>query len=395
VANVKGTVFERPNGTFTVQAESTWDPKQNRWRRPSLGTFKTREEAHNARIRYNVNQADGVFSLSEVDLRRVRLDEYLAEWLSLVEQERIAGKIALQTQRDYEAVVRCHIVPYIGRRRIGDLTTTTLNRWLLDIKITGASDRTVQKAYRTLHRAFADCELRTNPAKLPKRYRPKVRDRKPGVYPTVEQVDEFVSHVAGCGEPFGRQYSMMWRLAATCGIRRGEATGLRWCDIDLDAHTISINRTIQIDHGMLYVKGPKSEKGYRTIGVDPNTVHQLHRHRLRMLEERAAGGADYQSEPLGHDFVFRADASGTPVNPERVTKAFTREWAHAELPAGRTLHGLRHTNGSLLLLSGVAPIHVASHLGHDLQTLNNVYAHELDPTNRQEVIAQAIAGIYH
>jgi hypothetical protein len=198
VARIKGTIFVRSNGTFTVQATPTWDRKRNRFRRPSLGTFKTREEAQNVLLRYNVNQADGVFSLSEIDLRRVRLDEYLSEWLGLVEQERLAGTIALQTQRDYEAVVRCHIVPHIGRRRIGDLTTTMLNRWLLDIKATGASDRTVQKAYRTLHRALADCELRTNPAKLPKRYRPKVRDRKLGVYPTVEQVDSFIGHVAGC-----------------------------------------------------------------------------------------------------------------------------------------------------------------------------------------------------
>lgn len=113
-----------------------------------------------------------------------------------------------------------------------------------------------------------------------------------------------------------------------------------------------------------------------------------------MLEERAAAGVSYEIAPLGHDFVFRADTSGTPANPDRVTQAFKREWAHAGLPSGPTLHGLRHTNGSLLLLNGVAPISVAAHLGHDLQTLNKVYAHELDPTSRIETIAQAIASIY-
>jgi len=113
-----------------------------------------------------------------------------------------------------------------------------------------------------------------------------------------------------------------------------------------------------------------------------------------MLEERAATGASYEIEPLGHNFVFRADTTGRPLNPDLITQAFRREWAHAGLPPGPTMHGLRHTNGSLLLLNGVPAIHVAAHLGHDLQTLNNVYAHELDPTNRQEVIAEATAGIY-
>jgi len=162
-----------------------------------------------------------------------------------------------------------------------------------------------------------------------------------------------------------------------------------------------------VEHGILAIREQRrladhvptlasvlSANGYRTIGLDPEAIRQLHSHRLRMLEERAAAGANYQVEPLGHDFVFRANETGAPLNPDRITDAFKREWTHAGLPPGPTLHGLRHANGSLLLLSGVPPIQVAAHLGHDLQTLNKVYAHELDPTNRQEVIAQAVADIY-
>ncbi len=394
MAEIRGTIFERANGTFTVLAEPTWDRKRNRYRRPSLGTFKTRQEAERARLDYNVNQADGVFSLPEVEQRQVRLDQYLAEWLELLERERVVGKIALATQRDYETVVRCHIVPHLGRRRIGELTTPMLHRWLLDIKATGVGDRTVQKVHRTLHRALADSDLKENPAKLPKRYRPQVRDRKPGVYPTVEQVDAFVEHVTSCDGPYGTRHAVMWRIAATTGVRRGEVIGLAWPDVDFDAGTISIKQTIQNDNGTLYSKGPKSRNGYRTIGLDPDTIRQLRRHRIRMLEERAAAGAAYQPEPLGHDFVFRADGTGRPLNPDLITQGFRREWMHAGLPPGPSLHGLRHTNGSLLLLNGVPPIHVAAHLGHDLQTLNNDYAHELNPTNRQEVVAQTIAGIY-
>jgi integrase len=269
-----------------------------------------------------------------------------------------------------------------------------LHRWLLDLKADGKGDRTVQKAHRTLHRALADSDLKENPAKLPKRYRPQVRERRTVVYPTVGQVDAFVEHVAACDDPYGRRFSVLWRIGATCGVRRGEVVGLSWPDVDFDAETISINQTIQIDSRTLYVKGPKSENGYRTIGLDPETLRALRHHRVRMLEERAATGADYQVGPLGHDFVFRANAKGEPLNPDWFTQAFKREWAHADLPPGPTLHGLRHTNGSLLLLSGVPPIQVAAHLGHDLQTLNKVYAHELDAGNRQEVIAQAVAGIY-
>jgi hypothetical protein len=84
MAEIRGTIFERDYGRFTVLAAPTWDPKQDRYRRPSLGTFKTRDEAVRAALDYNVNQADGVFSLSEVEQRKVRLDRYLDEWLELV-----------------------------------------------------------------------------------------------------------------------------------------------------------------------------------------------------------------------------------------------------------------------------------------------------------------------
>jgi integrase len=394
MAEIRGTIFERANGTFTVLAEPTWDPKKNRYRRPSLGTFKTREKADRTRLDYNIAEADGVFSPTEVEQRQVRLDRYFDDWLELLERERVVGKITLRTQRDYETVVRCHIVPYLGRRSIGELTTPMLHRRLLDIKATGVGDRTVQKAHRTLHRALADSDLKENPAKLPKRYRPQVRDRKVAVYPTVGQVDAFVEHVTSCDDPYGSRHAVLWRIAATTGVRRGEVVGLAWSDVDFAAGTISVNQTIQVDSGSLYVKGPKSENGYRTIGLDPETLRQLRRHRVRMLEERAGTGADYRVKPLGHEFVFRADRTGAPVNPNRITDAFGREWTHAGLPPGPTMHELRHTNGSLLLLNGVPAIHVAAHLGHDLQTLNNVYAHELDPTNRQEVIAETVASIY-
>jgi len=394
MAQLRGTIFERGNGTFTVLAEPTWDRDRDRYRRPSLGTFKTREEAERARLDYNVNEADGVFSLPEVEQRQVRLDRYLTEWIELLDRERLADTITIRTLRDYETVVRCHIIPYLGRRRIGELTTPMLHRWLLDIKATRKSDRTVQKAHRTLHRALADSDLKENPAKLPKRYRPQVKNRKPAVFPTVEQVDAFVEHVASCDNPFGSRHAVLWRIAATTGVRRGEVVGLAWPDVDFDFGTISINQTIQVDRRSLYVKGPKSENGFRTIGLDPDTLRHLHRHRVRMLEERAAAGTSYQIEPLGHNFVFRADKTGRPLNPDWFTAAFKREWKHAALPPGPTMHGLRHTNGSLLLLGGVPPIQVAAHLGHDLQTLNTVYAHELDPTKRQDVIAQAVADIY-
>lgn len=92
---------------------------------------------------------------------------------------------------------------------------------------------------------------------------------------TVEQVNTFVDHVAECDEPYGSKFATLCRIAARCGLRRGEVVGLAWPDVDLDAGTITIEQTIQVDRGSLYVKGPKSDNGYRTIGLDRDTANDL------------------------------------------------------------------------------------------------------------------------
>lgn len=37
---------------------------------------------------------------------------------------------------------------------------------------------------------------------------------------------------------------LAFRIAVLRGLRRGEICGLRWCDIDLDAGTISVEQTV-------------------------------------------------------------------------------------------------------------------------------------------------------
>ena len=49
------------------------------------------------------------------------------------------------------------------------------------------------------------------------------------------------------------RHSALWRLLATTGMRRGEALGLKWADVDLVNGRLSINRTLVQSHD--YAKG--------------------------------------------------------------------------------------------------------------------------------------------
>src|SRR5215469_12003210 len=73
-------------------------------------------------------------------------------------------------------------------------------------------------------------------------------------------------------------------VAAFTGARRGEVLALRWQDFDPDAKTLRIERSVEEteEHG-LQIKGPKTERGKRTIEIDNVLVELLMGERQRHL----------------------------------------------------------------------------------------------------------------
>lgn len=65
-------------------------------------------------------------------------------------------------------------------------------------------------------------------------------------------------------------------LAAYTGARRGEVLALRWVDLDIEAKTLRIERAVDETkaHGLRF-KGPKTERGRRTIVIDDGLVALL------------------------------------------------------------------------------------------------------------------------
>jgi hypothetical protein len=100
-----GSVWQRPNGTWTLQAERTWNPTTRRYTRPSLGTYPTRQEAHQAQTEYTAQTLKGVLSLDETALRRLTVSEYLTDWMALLAEEERVGHIARRTLLDYEQLL--------------------------------------------------------------------------------------------------------------------------------------------------------------------------------------------------------------------------------------------------------------------------------------------------
>lgn len=180
-----------------------------------------------------------------------------------------------------------------------------------------------------------------------------------------------------------------WLFLATTGCRRGEALGLRWTDVDLDAGRVVLYQTVSaINHELRIAPRTKSGKP-RPIEIDAATVAALRAVRKRQAEERLLLGPGY----VDHGLVF-ARPDGRPQHPEHFSNAFERRLARYRLPRIR-LHDLRHTWATLALQAGVDVKIVSERLGHASAKITwDIYQH-VTPTmqaDAAETVARLIFG---
>ncbi len=156
----------------------------------------------------------------------------------------------------------------------------------------------------------------------------------------------------------GHRLYAAYHLIALRGLRRGEAAGLRWCDIDLDGGTAIITCQLQQYDGHLTPCPLKTAGSERAVALDRTTVAVLRAHKAAQDAERAALGKNY------HDsgYVFTC-LNGDPMAPDRLSRTFRRLSDEAGLPPVR-LHDLRHGAATLALAAKVDLKVVQDMLGH-------------------------------
>ena len=171
-------------------------------------------------------------------------------------------------------------------------------------------------------------------------------ERPPVAVWTARQTAEFLEHARG------RPMYVLYLAVALLGLRRGEATGLRWCDLDLDAAVVQVSHQVQDRGGRTVVCPPKTETSLRTLALDHGLVAEL-----RMLRSQLR---EHAGDPVGFLFTNRY---GGPLSPGYVAHTFRRLVVEAGLPPIR-LHDLRHAAASLSLAAGNDLKVVQAMLGH-------------------------------
>lgn len=312
-----------------------------------------------------------------------RLGDYLDHWLTVIRSRVESGSIAPSTAAGYERDVRLQVKPRLGRVPLRKLTPGQVEAALGAMQAHGYKPWSVRHVRTTLSSALSDAQrdelVARNVARLVDP--PKVDKRHPSAF-SVEEWERIVAVLDG------HRLGALFRFIGLTGLRRSEALGLEWRDVDLDAGTFRVREGLhQITAAAADVVGetglvgarPKSDASGDELPLSAPAVELLREHRKGQTAERLACPQAWPDDPE-RTAVF-ASAVGTPLHPSNVSRAWRQVLERADV-AHRTgddrprgMHELRRTFATRLRDAGI-PLEDVQRLGRwaSSKMLLEVYA---------------------
>ena len=188
----------------------------------------------------------------------------------------------------------------------------------------------------------------------------------------------------------GDRLEALYQVVMALGLRQGEALGLQWDAVDLEAGALTVRRSLRRYEGTYHLDDVKTARSRRTLALPEPLVAALRTHRDRQRFERLQAGAAWQGDDWNLVFTRR---DGRPLHGSYVTKRFQHHLARTGLPC-RRFHDLRHGAATYLLAEGVPMRAVMDILGHSqMSTTADIYAHVL-PEMRRDATEKVAAVLF-
>jgi integrase len=273
-----------------------------------------------------------------------------------------------------ETIVEKHLIPFFGSIDIREIGNTHLLEYIRLKLDEGQKPPMILTALSVVRRvlsiAMQEGLILHNPANGVGRLIARVARSKASV---VTQVDAWtrneVGILLGVAEEHEPVFAPLLRFLLSTGARRGEALGLRWEDVDLDRHQITIRRALTKGQEVT----PKSGLA-RKVAMPPTLTECLFdllgKRRHEMLTE---GRPDIPAT------VF-CSRVGKPLDERNVTRSWYRVRRRAQKQGVRPLklHTARHTYATFALDAGRSIRFVSEQLGHSNPAFTlRVYAHAM------------------
>jgi integrase len=324
-------------------------------RQRSAGTYSSRRAAERAGSREEAKVGEGAWH--DHSRGQVTFAAYVETvWLP-------SKQVETSTLAAYRSYLDKHFIPVFGRRPMGKILPSEVQRWVTTATSDGLSAASVRKYHTMLssvfERALRDRVITFNPCahtELPKVVKKSTRTLTPAEYDAILAA-------------LPTQYRLMIETAINTGLRWGELIALKPRHLDLIKHKLTVEETVvevsiknsPTGHRMLTKPYPKDNEP-RTMGLPAELVTQL--------------GAHIAERRLGPDDLLFATRDGTPISRNTFR---TRIWLPAVAASGIDfevrVHDLRHAHASWLLAGGSDLKAVMDRMGHAQITTTQRYLH--------------------
>jgi|SoiMetStandDraft_2_1073263.scaffolds.fasta_scaffold03100_6 integrase len=319
-----------------------------------------------------------------VEPSRMTVGEWAEHWLSIGAPGRSKKRVGRRSLERYEQLMRGHVIPELGEKRLQQLHATEIDRLY-----EGLESKLAPRTQNQVHIVFAACLkaavrkglLSSNPIDRAERI-PSPGESDHGQVLDAEQITALVQCFKGSA------IHPIVAVAAFTGARRNEILGLQWSDLDPVAKTLRIERALEETKGkpgegpVRRLKEPKRAAHKRTIQVDDALIALLLSERekhLRLVAGIPDGAAvdlsliKLPEGALMFPTFHGRDGDFTKLRDAKAVSKHFEKWSRKTFP-GLCFHDLRGSHETALLDAGV-PVHVvAARCGHDPATLLRSYA---------------------
>ncbi len=344
-------------------------------------SYDKKPEAEKARIEILHSLQNNTY----INPEKLLLGQYLRQWLSDYEVN-----LAVKTIEGYRVNIEGHIIPCLGQIPLQKLQPVHIQQFYkeklkngrLDGK-GGLSPKSVLYIHRVLREALNHAvKMQLIPRNVADMVEtPKQRNTFKASFLNEKQVQELLLAFRET------EIFLPVLLAVGVGLRRGEALGLQWKDIDFESNSITVNRSLLPSKNGVIFHEPKTEKSNRVVVVSKTIIEELQKKKDKQESYKQLLGKAYKNNDLVNCYN-----DGSPLNPASFSHSFSKILEKNELPHIR-FHDLRHTNATLMLKSNI-PAKVASErLGHsNIGITLDLYSHVMK--EMQEEAAMKLDNIF-
>ena len=373
--NGEGTIYKRKDGKWCGQLTIGTTPEGKQKRKSFYGD--TRKEV----ARKMTEMKHKLFTGTYIEQTNIKLEDWLKKWV-----KGRKSTLAYSTYRNYEMMIRNHLIPTLGRTKLKELNARQVQE-LLNYKLEhgkingegGLSASSVKYIYTTLHAALEQAvkeRLIPNNVCVAVEVPKKQEETKLHTW-TTKEVNKFLNVAKGY------RFFEVFYLALNTGMRKGELLGLQWKDIDYNKNVINVKRQLtRTDKGLIFKK-VKTKSGNRTIPITDDVIRYLKSHKIRQSEQKLALGEGYNNKDL-----IACNGIGNGLDGRNLNREFKKIIEDAGLPSIR-FHDLRHTFATTYLQNGGNIKTLQQILGHSSITVTiDTYSHVTD-----EMLYQASKNI--